>query len=126
MALILHGHAFSSYTWKALIALYEKDLPFEFSSVDDDAAADLERGGRLKQLWPLNKFPVLEDGEKVLIESSIIIEHLDLHYPPFNQFIPVDPTAALETRFMDRVFDNHFQARFQVLRIHHEEHAVVR
>lgn len=115
MALILHGHAFSSYTWKALIALYEKDLPFEFCSVDDDAAADLERGGRLKQLWPLNKFPVLEDGDRVLIESSIIIEHLDLHYPPFEQFIPADQAAALEIRFMDRVFDNHVMAHMQAI-----------
>jgi glutathione S-transferase len=119
MALKLHGHLFSSYTWKALIALYEKDLRFEFCSVDDDAAADLERGGRLKQLWPLNKFPVLEDGNKVLIESSIIIEHLDLHYPPFNQFIPADPETALDIRFMDRVFDNHVMGQMQAVVAEH-------
>ena len=65
--MILHGHPFSSYTWKALIALYEKDLPFEFQSVEDDFAANQEKGRRLSALWPPNKFPVLEDGDKVLI-----------------------------------------------------------
>ena len=42
MSMILHGHPFSSYTWKALIALYEKELPFTFQSVEDDFAANQE------------------------------------------------------------------------------------
>ena len=28
--LVLWGHPFSSYTWKALIALYANETPFEF------------------------------------------------------------------------------------------------
>ena len=41
MTLILHAHPLSSYCWKALIALYEKDLPFELRIVDfgDEANA---------------------------------------------------------------------------------------
>ncbi len=113
--MILHGHLFSSYTWKALIALYEKDLPFTFASVEDDAAANPEKGGRLAALWPPNKFPVLEDGESVLIESSILIEHLDLARPDTKQLLPTDPAAALEVRFMDRVFDNHVMANMQAV-----------
>ena len=34
--LILYGHPFSSYTWKALIALYANETPFEFRMVDGD------------------------------------------------------------------------------------------
>ena len=30
MTLALHGHPFSSYTWKALIALYANGTAFEF------------------------------------------------------------------------------------------------
>jgi glutathione S-transferase len=30
MTLVLYGHLFSSYTQKALIALYENATPFEF------------------------------------------------------------------------------------------------
>jgi glutathione S-transferase len=113
--MILHGHPFSSYTWKALIALYEKDLPFTFQSVADDVAAQSGMGGRLTQLWPPGKFPVLEDGDKVLIESSILIEHLDLAYPETKRLIPAGPEEALEVRFIDRLFDNHVMANMQAV-----------
>ncbi len=115
MTMILHGHPFSSYTWKALIALYEKDLPFTLQSVEDDFAANQENGRRLSQIWPANKFPVLEDGHKVLIESSILIEHLDLAYPDTKRLIPADAADALQVRFMDRVFDNHVMANMQAV-----------
>ncbi|HWV80476.1 MAG TPA: glutathione S-transferase family protein, partial [Hyphomicrobiaceae bacterium] len=42
----------------------------------------------------------------VLRESSIIIEHIDLHYAKGSRLIPADPKAALDVRFFDRVFDN--------------------
>lgn len=119
MALVLHGHPFSSYTWKALIALYEKELPFTFQSVEDDFAANQESGKRLSQIWPLNKFPVLEDGNRVLIESSILIEHLDLSYPGTPRLIPEESQAALEVRFLDRVFDNHVMANMQAVVAEH-------
>jgi glutathione S-transferase len=109
--LVLYGHPFSSYTWKALIALYEKDLPFEFRVIDADSP---EHGRRLTALWPLSKFPVLEDGGAVLIESTILIEHLDLHNPG-PRLIPDDPGEALEVRFIDRVFDNHVMAMMQAI-----------
>lgn len=113
--LVLHGHPFSSYTWKALVALYEKDLPFTLQSVEDDVAANPEKAGRLGELWPPNTFPVLEDKDQVLIESSILIEHLDLAYPETARLLPTDPQAALEVRFMDRVFDNHVMANMQAV-----------
>lgn len=115
MSMILHGHPFSSYTWKALIALYEKNLSFELQNVEDDVAAHPEKPGRLGQLWPPGQFPVLEDGDKLLIESSIVIEHLDLAYPETAPLIPADRQAALEVRFMDRVFDNHVMAHMQAI-----------
>jgi glutathione S-transferase len=119
MTLILHGHPFSSYTWKALIALYEKNLPFTLQNVEDDVAANPEKGGRLTELWPPNTFPVLEDGDKVLIESSIVIEHLDLSYPETVRMIPADPAAAFQARFMDRIFDNHVMAKMQAVVAEH-------
>ena len=119
MSVILHGHPFSSYTWKVLIALYEKGLPFTFQSVEDDIAANEPVGGRLKQIWPPNKFPVLEDNDRVLIESSILIKHLDLAYPETKRLIPAHPHDALEVRFMDRVFDNHVMANMQAVVAEH-------
>ena len=32
----LHGHLFSSYTWKALIPLYANDTPFTFIATTGD------------------------------------------------------------------------------------------
>jgi len=100
----LYGHPFSSYTQKALIALYENATPFEFRSIGPDTpqhAADwIER-------WPLLKFPLLVDGKRNVAESSIIIEYLQLAHPGPVRLIPADPMAALDVRFLDRYFDLH-------------------
>jgi glutathione S-transferase len=48
MTLTLHEHPFAAYCWKALIALYERDLPFEPHIVLDDADR-----ARLAELWHL-------------------------------------------------------------------------
>jgi len=113
---ILYGHPFSSYTWKALIALYEKDLPFDFKII---APEHPEHGAELKALWPLGKFPVLEDDGLALIESSIIIEHLDQRYPETLRLIPREDQDALDVRFMDRVFDNHVMGPMQAIVAEH-------
>jgi glutathione S-transferase len=114
--LTLYGHPFSSYTWKAQIALYEKDLPFDFCIIDADHPKHF---AALKARWPLGKFPVLEDGDAVLIESSMIIEHLDLCYPVASRLIPDGRERALNVRFMDRVFDNHVMGPMQVIVAEH-------
>lgn len=112
--MILYGHPFSSYTWKALIPLYEKALPFEFRALDGSEAM-----AEMAALWPLGKFPVLRDGDRALIESSIIIEHLDLAYPKTPRMIPAEPKAALMVRFLDRVFDNHVMGPMQAIVAEH-------
>jgi glutathione S-transferase len=112
MALTLYAHPFSSYCWKALIALYENATPFTFRVIDlGDAASAAE----LERLWPCKKFPVLVDGEKTVIESSIIIEYLDLHHPGAARMVPADAEPALDIRFVDRFFDNHVQTPMQTI-----------
>jgi len=104
MALTLHYHPLASFCWKALIALYENDIPFTPNPVNLGDAA--ERAALLK-LWPIGKFPVLRDdarGETVP-ESSIIIEYLDRHYPGRTRFIPEHPELALKVRLRDRFYD---------------------
>lgn len=58
-------------------------------------------------LWPIKRFPILKDGESTILESSTVIEYLDLKYPGTVQLIPADREAALEVRLMDRIFDNY-------------------
>ena len=110
MTLTLHAHPLSSYCWKALIALYENDTPFTFRLLDfgNEASA-----GAFRALWPLAKMPVLVDGERVIVESSIVIEYLALHHPGPVPLIPADPDAALEVRRLDRIFDNYVMTPMQ-------------
>lgn len=104
MSLTVYGHRFSSYTQKVLLALYENATPFEFRGVGPDQP---ENTGEWLKLWPIRKFPVLVDGGRTVAETSIIIEYLDQHHPGPVRFLPDDPQAALEVRFLDRFFDLH-------------------
>lgn len=108
MSLKLYAHPFSSYSQKVLIALYENETPFEYRQINH---ADPKILAELEALWPFKRFPVLVDtdangNERTLIESTIILEYLDQRYPGRTRLIPADADAALETRFMDRFFDN--------------------
>lgn len=107
MAMKLYAHPFSSYCQKVLIALYEHDIAFEFRLLDGSPEVTAE----FEAAWPIGKFPVLVDGDRVVAESSIIIEYLDRQSGP--RLIPTDPEAALEARFMDRFFDNHVMSPMQ-------------
>lgn len=103
MTLKLYYHPLSSYCQKALIALYENDVPFEPVVVDftDETAA-----AHLRAMWPVGKFPVLRDETRghVIAESSVIVDYLDTHYAR-KRLIPVDADAAWQARMWDRFFD---------------------
>lgn len=104
MSLVLHFHPLSSFCWKALTALYENDTPFTPNMVNP---GDPDARAALLKLWPIGKFPVLEDKARneVVPESSIIIEYLDRHYPGRTRFIPEAEDRALQTRLRDRFYD---------------------
>lgn len=109
----LFAHPFSSYCWKVLIALYERDIAFEYHMLGVDHP---ENFIRLKQAWPVGKFPVLLVDGAPVIESSIIIETLDdSRFGTAPRLIPEDAAAALDVRFMDRVFDNHVMSPMQAV-----------
>jgi glutathione S-transferase len=104
MSLALYGHPFSSYTQKVLIALYENGTPFEFRSIGPDTP---QHSAEWLRRWPLRKFPLLVDDDRNVVETSIIIEHLQLAHPGPVRLLPADPLAALDVRFLDRFFDLH-------------------
>lgn len=104
MSLTLYSHPLASFCHKVLIALYENGTPFRAETVDladpGSAAAHIER-------WPVGKMPVLFDAavERVIPETSIIIEYLQEHYPGPVTLLPADPEARLQARLWDRFFD---------------------
>lgn len=108
MTLTLYSHPFSSYCQKVLVALWENDTTFTYRHLEEPGA-DAER----EALWPLGRFPVLVDDGRTVAESSIIIEHLDLHRPGPVRLLPEDRAAALEVRFLDRFFDQHVMTPMQ-------------
>ena len=109
MSLTLHQHPFAAYCWKALIALYEREVPFERVLVDGDEAR-----ARHAALWPLQGMPVLVDGERVLPESTVVVEYLD-RFGDAPPMIPADPDAALRVRVWDRVLDGHVMTPMQTI-----------
>jgi glutathione S-transferase len=90
------------------MALWENDTPFAYRHLEESGA-----GEELHRLWPIGRFPVLVDDSRTIVESSIIIEYLDRHYPGKVRFIPQDADAALEVRLMDRFFDQYVMTAMQ-------------
>ena len=104
-----YGHPFSSYCQKALIALYENDTKFEFVLLTPDETGTAQ----LAALWPMKRMPVLVDGDRTVVETTIIIEYLDLYHPGPTRLVPADAKLALDVRMMDRYFDNYVMTPMQ-------------
>ena len=109
MTLELYGHPLSSYTWKALIALYEAGRPFEFRNIAGDEFP--ENQAAFLAHWPVGKFPLLVDDGEPIMESSVIVEHVA------PDLVPAD--GAREVRLLDRVFDNHVMTPTQAVVAEH-------
>jgi glutathione S-transferase len=112
MALTLYYHPLASYCHKVLIALYESGVDFEKRVVDLGNAEDR---AALQALWPLAKFPVLQDAarNRNVPESTVIIDYLDHHFPAAHPLIPADWEASQEVRLWDRIIDNHLHDTMQ-------------
>jgi glutathione S-transferase len=104
MVLRLYYHPLSSFCWKALIGLYEKDVAFEGQIVN---FMDPEEDAAFRKIWPVRRFPVLRDEaeDRLIPESSIILEYIDQKFSGGPRLIPADPTRAREMRLRDRVLD---------------------
>ncbi len=104
MSLTLYYHPLSSFCWKVLIPLYENGIAFEPRLIDLSSEASR---AELLAVWPIGKFPVLRDAarDRVVPESSTIIEYLDQHHRGPVRFLPDDPDLARQTRLRDRFFD---------------------
>ena len=112
MSLKLYFHPLSSFCQKVLIALYENETPFVPHIVD---LSNPVAAAEFKKIWPIGKFPVLRDDarDRIIPESSIIIEYLDQHHPGATRFLPDDPELARQTRMRDRFFDLYLQVPMQ-------------
>jgi glutathione S-transferase len=104
MSLELYFHPFASFCQKVLIAFHENDTPFEPHIVD---LGDATSSAQFKKIWPIGKFPVLRDiaKDRIVPESSIIIEYLAQHFPGRTPLVPADMDLARQVRMCDRFYD---------------------
>ncbi|AHC47846.1 glutathione S-transferase family protein [Achromobacter xylosoxidans] len=110
MTVAIYGHPFSSFTWKALIAAYEREVDFEFRMIDPDHP---EHAARIATLAPTGQFPALVDGVTEVVQSNAVIEYLDLHHGKGAPLVPLDPREALAARMMAQVFDDYVHVPMQ-------------
>jgi glutathione S-transferase len=90
--LTLYEHPFALYCQKVLVALNELGVSYEVL----EEQRDFDRA-ELAELWPPASIPVLRDGDQVIGETSIIIEHV-----AGPQLVP-----SLEARKWDRLCDQY-------------------
>jgi glutathione S-transferase len=106
MTLALYAHPLSSFSQKALIALRELGLEFEFRQVSPDHP---EASAALRAQSPFGKMPLLLDGDLVLPESTLIVEHLN-ERAGGGRLLPADPALRMEARLIDRIIDSYIAA----------------
>lgn len=106
----LYAHPFSSYCMKAFIAFYENSIPFTLRLLESE-----EVTAEWARRWPVKRMPILVDGEREVMESSIIIEYLQMTRGGPTRLIPEKPDVALDVRFMDRFFDNYIHTPAQTI-----------
>jgi glutathione S-transferase len=89
--LTLVSHKLCPYVQRAVIALTEKDVPFERIDIDLSNKPEWFR-----RVSPLGKTPVLLVGETAIFESAVILEYLeDTQAPALH---PADALARAEHR----------------------------
>jgi glutathione S-transferase len=114
--LTLYEHPFALFCQKVLIALNELGVAYDVL----EEQRDFDRAD-LAQLWAPASIPVLRDGDRVIGETSIIIE-----YVAGTRLVP-----SLEARLWDRVCDQYLSDAVQAivsdtLEQHFDEAAVKR
>ena len=79
MALTLYWGSGSPFSWRVLLALEHKGLPFESQPLHFDKQE--HQSPQMLKLNPRGRLPVLKDGDYVVFESVAILYYLDVKYP---------------------------------------------
>jgi glutathione S-transferase len=96
----LYEHPFALYCQKVLMALNEIGVDYDVL----EEQRDFDRAD-LAKMWPPASIPALRDGDRVIGESSIIIEHV-----AGARLVP-----SLEARMWDRICDGYLSDAVQAI-----------
>jgi glutathione S-transferase len=102
MSIVLYGSQISTFARKIVVALGLKELTFEH--VD---ALTPQMRENLRAANPRLEVPVLFDGDVTVINSSDIIQYLDLQYPA-HPLLPSTVAERVVARALERLADQRF------------------
>jgi len=97
MSLTLYWGSGSPFSWRVLLALAHKRLPFESQMLHFDKQE--HQSPQMLKMNPRGRVPVLKDGDFVVFESVAILYYLDIKYPG----IPIFGTSPEEAGVIMRV-----------------------
>ena len=79
MALTLYWGSGSPFSWRVLLALEHKGLPYESQLLHFDKQE--HQSPQMLKMNPRGRVPVLKDGDYVVFESVAVLYYLDVKYP---------------------------------------------
>jgi glutathione S-transferase len=79
MALTLYWASGSPFSWRVLLALEHKQLPYESQLLHFDKQE--QQSPQMLKLNPRGRVPVLKEGDYVVFESVAVLYYLDEKYP---------------------------------------------
>jgi glutathione S-transferase len=79
MSITLYWGSGSPFSWRVMLALQHKNLPYESQLLHFDKQE--HQSPHMLKLNPRGRVPVLKDGDYVVFESVAILYYLDLKYP---------------------------------------------
>src|SRR6202789_3230608 len=79
MALTLYWGSGSPFSWRILLALEHKGLPYESQLLHFDKQE--QQSPQMLKLNPRGRLPVLKDGDYIVFESVAMLYYLDVKYP---------------------------------------------
>jgi glutathione S-transferase len=84
MALTLYWGSGSPFSWRVLLALEHKGLPYDSQMLHIDQQE--HQSPQMLKLNPRGRVPVLKDGDYVVFESVAILYYLEMKYPQMPIF----------------------------------------
>src|SRR5271154_5531 len=97
MALTLYWGSGSPFSWRVLLALEHKRLPYESQLLHFDKQE--QQSPQMLKLNPRGRVPVVKDGDYVVFESLAVLYYLDVKYPE----VPIFGTSPEEAGVIMRV-----------------------
>jgi glutathione S-transferase len=100
----LYSGPLSLFSGKVRIALAEKGLSYELVSVPFTRAGYQPKHPVVAAVNPKAQVPVLEDGELMLCDSTLILEYLEDRHPA-PPLYPADPVGRARCRQLEAAAD---------------------